>query len=708
MPRGKRDRKVKQGIENSGKTTTIVVFKLQAPAIQAEEERPGERQSALEEEGIDTRPEPRQGPSPSETLSETIEVRQVAGRLKHFASEWTKITNSSFILNTVTGFKIPFLSTPKNKSHCRIRDFAQLIGTLISICPAVPYGYLYTKKFERYKYLHLTRHGGNYDKVMPVPASLDQHITWWLNTLNGHPKLFFKQTDFVIEIFTDASPTGWGAFANGEKTHGFWPKSKSKEHINVLELWAAFYGLKSFANEMCNCRILLRLDNTTAISNLNRMGGVKYEHLNRITNMIWDWCENRNIMLFASYINTRDNIEADKESRSMDIETEFELNSLAFNEIVDTFGLPQIDLFASNLNTKCATYVSWHRDPDCYAGTTPVAPDPYPGCREALRRAFQLRGVPDAAIPTLRASLSKNTQKQYNSTFVKWWKWCNDRKTSQLQPSIKNLMEFLQTEFENGASYATVNTHRSALALLFSLSEEDKLLIQRFLKGVYKTKPVFPKYKYTWDPTIVLTYLENQHTKSLSLADLTLKAASLLALTSAHRIQTLTKININDIKVYENDRMDIGIFEILKTSHPTRNQPFLSFRFFTEKPELCVASTLLRYLEITKPFRGENDKQLFLTFKKPFHPASSQTISRWVKSVLKKSGIDTDTFKSHSTRHAVTSAAARGGINMDAIREAAGWTPKSDVFNRFYNRPVASKLNFAEAVLKLQSSRTPN
>ncbi|KAJ8913785.1 hypothetical protein NQ315_002691 [Exocentrus adspersus] len=237
------------------------------------------------------RPEPRPGPSPSETLSETIEVRQVAG----------------------TGVS------------------------------------------------------GNYDKVMPVPASLDQHITWWLNILNGHPKLFFKQTDFVIEIFTDASPTGWGAFAKGEKTHGFWPKSKSKEHINVLELWAAFYGLKSFANEMCNCRILLRLDNTTAVSNLNRMGGVKYEHLNRITNMIWDWCENRNIMLFASYINTRDNIEADKESRSMNIETEFELNSLAFNEIVDTFGLPQIDLFASNLNTKCATYVSWHRDPDCYA-----------------------------------------------------------------------------------------------------------------------------------------------------------------------------------------------------------------------------------------------------------------------------------------------------------------------------------------------------
>lgn len=118
---------------------------------------------------------------------------------------------------------------------------------------------------------------------------------------------------------------------------------------------------------MGHCRILLRLDNTTAISNLNRMGGVKYKHLNSITYKIWDWCEKRNIMLFASYINTHDNVEADKESRSMATETEFELSSTAFNQIAATFGPPQIDLFASKLNAKCERYVSWHKDPDCWA-----------------------------------------------------------------------------------------------------------------------------------------------------------------------------------------------------------------------------------------------------------------------------------------------------------------------------------------------------
>lgn len=99
----------------------------------------------------------------------------------------------------------------RNKSHCRIREFAQLIGTLISNCPAVPYGYLlvHSKEFERHKYLALRREGGNYNRTMALPNSLNFHINWWITTLRHNPKMYFKQTSFSIEIFTDASPTGW-------------------------------------------------------------------------------------------------------------------------------------------------------------------------------------------------------------------------------------------------------------------------------------------------------------------------------------------------------------------------------------------------------------------------------------------------------------------------------------------------------------------
>lgn len=64
------------------------------------------------------------------------------------------------------------------------------------------------------------------------------------------------------------------------------------------------------------------------------------------------------------YINTQDNVEADEESRKINIDTEWELSDWAFQMIVHKLGQPDIDLFASRTNTKCDAYVSWKRDPD--------------------------------------------------------------------------------------------------------------------------------------------------------------------------------------------------------------------------------------------------------------------------------------------------------------------------------------------------------
>lgn len=96
------------------------------------------------------------------------------------------------------------------------------------------------------------------------------------------------------------------------------------------------------------------------------MGGIQFPHLNNLTRDIWQWCERRNLFLFASYINTRQNIEADEESRKINIDTEWELSQWAFQKIVQTLGQPDIDLFASRTNAKCVHYVSWKPDPDSF------------------------------------------------------------------------------------------------------------------------------------------------------------------------------------------------------------------------------------------------------------------------------------------------------------------------------------------------------
>lgn len=140
--------------------------------------------------------------------------------------------------------------------------------------------------------------------------------------------------------------------------------SEQRYHINYLELLAAFLALKTFTKELTNCKILLKLDNTTAISYINRMGGVRFPVLNSITKQIWQWCEERGLWIFASYIPSHDNVKADKTSRVTNIDTEWALAQEAFQIIVAHFGKPDIDLFASRINTKCQFVYSWHGDPE--------------------------------------------------------------------------------------------------------------------------------------------------------------------------------------------------------------------------------------------------------------------------------------------------------------------------------------------------------
>lgn len=249
--------------------------------------------------------------------------------------------------------------------RCTIRELAQLIGVLIAACPAVKYGYLYTKILEREKFLALQKFNNNYEaKISPSNVIL-QDLLWWRSnilTVNNSMRVL----SYSKEIFTDASRTGWGAVCNGIKVNGRWKAAESEHHINYLELLAAFLGLKSFVKEDDeHSAILLRVDNTTAICYINRLGGIQFPHLNELTRSIWQWCEKRNISLFASYINTKENC-ADAESRKVNPDTEWELSNNAFRLIKQNFGCPEIDLFASRSNTKCDLFVSWRPEPDAY------------------------------------------------------------------------------------------------------------------------------------------------------------------------------------------------------------------------------------------------------------------------------------------------------------------------------------------------------
>ena len=68
-----------------------------------------------------------------------------------------------------------------------------------------------------------------------------------------------------------------------------------------LELLAAFLALQSFVSQS-NIHVRLKLDNTTAVSYINNMGGIRSEPLNTLAKKIWHWCMSREIWLSAQYV----------------------------------------------------------------------------------------------------------------------------------------------------------------------------------------------------------------------------------------------------------------------------------------------------------------------------------------------------------------------------------------------------------------------
>lgn len=250
---------------------------------------------------------------------------------------------------------VTLIATLLTRSQCSILKLAQLIGKLVSVCPTVDYGWMHLKILERAKYLALRKSNQNFNASILLSNTIKVEMRWWHHALTNNKGInIVLNRDFTLEIFSDASLTGWGAFCENTVTHGFWNETEDKNHINYLEVLAAFNALKSFASHLSDCSILLRIDNVTDIACINRMGSVKFKHLNHITRQIWEWCESKSIFVFASYINTTQNIYADRESRSTSIAIEYELSDVAFQEICFRFGTPTIDLFATQLNTKCS------------------------------------------------------------------------------------------------------------------------------------------------------------------------------------------------------------------------------------------------------------------------------------------------------------------------------------------------------------------
>ena len=608
-----------------------------------------------------------------------------------------------------------------------------------------------------------------------VPITLDHNslaeLHWWVSNItsvNGSP---IRPPAPTLFITTYVSKTGWGTVCESQRTSGRWSDSEGTQHINVLELKAAFLALKSFLNNQSHRVVYLRMDNTTAVAHVNPFS------LPPSTHILWQWCRERNIMISAQHVPGTLNTIADSESRVFNASSEYKIDPQTISPFLKG---SEIDLFASRLSAQLPQYVSWfvlrgstrgcvdngldtlqglclstfQSDPSRpkqsvsgqsghnisgthLASTTMVAtatepPDrtPSPSAELqtppegpsrpsenlsnvpqttlsrvlCLRGQYQAMGIPNNVTEILLSASRQSTRKTYQSAWRRWSGWCVKRMIYPLSAPLTDILLYLSEYFNSGAAYRSVNVARSAItshAKLTGLPVVQNPLVIQLLKGIFSNRPPKHRYSHTWEVSSVTTYLASLGSnKSLSLKQLSWKLAMVFSLTCPKRVSALTKLDLRHCHI-----LPEGVEFMLSSPRKRDTADQLAKAFFSPFPsnsKLCPVETLRCYLKATRSIRPANPSSkpdpLFISYVKPHKPISAPSLARWLCSLLKGSGVNSDIFQAHSVRGASTTAAANSNVPLSEILKMADWSSPS-TFQKFYYKPIHSS-NFAHAVFQ--------
>ena len=119
-----------------------------------------------------------------------------------------------------------------------------------------------------------------------------------------------------IILHTDAPGTGLGAtLSNGSTKRGVRSQAEASRRINYLELQYVYLARLSLLNNEKNVHVRVMCDNVTAVTNINEMGGCKFEQCNSVAKLIWNWAIARRIWASAAHVAGSANVDADHLSR---------------------------------------------------------------------------------------------------------------------------------------------------------------------------------------------------------------------------------------------------------------------------------------------------------------------------------------------------------------------------------------------------------
>ena len=215
------------------------------------------------------------------------------------------------------------------------------------------------------------------------------------------------------------------------------------------------------------------------------------------------------------------------------------------------------------------------------------------------------------------------------------------------------------------------------------------------MAGVHNNRPPQPRYTFMWDMGVVLRYIKDRmpHNSKLSNKELTFKLTGLLALASAGRASMIHHLNITFLA--KSKTMYKFYFNKLhKSWRNGKPPPEVTYYDFPQDKCIRPIQTLEDYIARSEQWREKHsEKQLLLATINPHQP-----VSVWLLSLLSWAGIDTDTFKGHSTRSASSSKAKTVGVPIGEVLKRGCWTGVKTWQERYNNDIHEEGRNFQNKV----------
>ena len=269
--------------------------------------------------------------------------------------------------------------------------------------------------------------------------------------------------------------------------------------------------------------------------------------------------------------------------------------------------------------------------------------------------------------------------------------------------------------FHEGKQVSTIRNYRSAIAAIHKGFPDQSFIgnnriIHDLLRRMLHDRPPSLRLPPSWSLTDVLTALaeppfEPMHASTLE--HLTHKTVFLVAAASARRRCCLHALTTKEGYLrLDNDGMrllpDPRFLAKNQSASFTPQNIFLpalgTVSTIPEDKRWCPVRAVKWYLEKTRSIRKYD--QLFLLPRSPHTPASRDSISRWIKDLIRPHTSPHERPRAHDVRAHSTSRAWFAGVSLEDIMKAAAWKTPTTFVSCYLTDTLTREGAFARAALR--------